>query len=59
VSNALNLPISRRLERWLIGLAMAILAWLLEKALLRSIKHGSSKPSLSRRRSMSAKQIND
>ncbi len=34
----------RRLERWLVGLTMAALAWLLEKALLRSIRRGGAKP---------------
>jgi hypothetical protein len=30
----------RRLERWLVGLVMAILAFAIEKAVLRSIKRG-------------------
>jgi hypothetical protein len=34
----------RRLERWLIALAMAAMAWLIEKAMLRSIRRGGTKP---------------
>ena len=43
MNNVLNLPIFRRLERWMVGLAMTILAWLLEKYLLHSIKRGREK----------------
>jgi len=44
VNKPLNLPVYRRIERWLVGVAMAALAWLLEKSLLRSIKRGGAKP---------------
>jgi hypothetical protein len=36
--------IFRRLERWLVALAMGVLAWLLEKAVLQSIRRGGTKP---------------
>ncbi len=39
-----NRPFLRRAERWLVGLAMAAMAWLLEKAMLRSIKRDGAKP---------------
>jgi len=35
-----NKPVLRRLERELVGQAMAVLAWLLEKALLRAMRRG-------------------
>ncbi len=38
-----NRSFRRRLEQWLVGLAMAVLAWLLEKAVLQSIKRGGIK----------------
>ncbi len=44
MNNAPKLPLFRRFERWLIGLAMAVMAWLLEKAVLRSIRRGGAKP---------------
>jgi len=31
-------PAKRHVERWLVGLAMTVLAYLIEKAMLRSIK---------------------
>jgi hypothetical protein len=34
----------RRIERWLVGLLMGILAFVIEKAVLRSIKKGDTKP---------------
>jgi hypothetical protein len=34
----------RRAERWLVGLVMAVLAYVVEKAVLRSIKKGTTKP---------------
>jgi hypothetical protein len=34
----------RRIERWLVGLVMAILAFVIEKAVLRSIRRGDAKP---------------
>jgi hypothetical protein len=33
----------RRVERWLVGLVMAILAYVIEKAVLRSIKKGNTR----------------
>ena len=30
----------RRVERWLVGLAMGVIAFVLEKAVLRSVKRG-------------------
>jgi len=34
----------RRVERWLVGIVMTILAFVIEKAVLRSIKKGDTKP---------------
>lgn len=34
----------RRIERWLVGLAMAVIAFVLERAVLRSIKKGTTVP---------------
>ena len=36
----------RRFERWLVGLAMAVIAFVLERAVLRSIKKGTTVPTL-------------
>ena len=36
----------RQVERWLVGMAMSVMAYLLEKAMLRSIKRSSAKSSL-------------
>lgn len=44
MNKAPNLQLFRRIERWLVGLAMAAMAWLLEKAVLRSIRRGRTKP---------------
>ena len=44
MSKGPNLPLFRRIERWLVGLAMAAMAWLLEKAVLRSIRRSGTKP---------------
>jgi hypothetical protein len=38
-----NVSLFRRIERWLVGLAMVAMAYLLEKALLRSIRRGRAK----------------
>jgi hypothetical protein len=38
-------PIIRQLERWLVGLAMMVIAYLLEKVMLRSIRRSGPKPS--------------
>jgi hypothetical protein len=34
----------RRVERWLVGLVMAAFAFVVEKAVLRSIKKGDTRP---------------
>ncbi|HEV8564730.1 MAG TPA: hypothetical protein VGR41_07430 [Actinomycetota bacterium] len=34
----------RRLERWMMGVVMGVLAFVIEKAVLRSIKKGGAKP---------------
>jgi hypothetical protein len=34
----------RRIERWLVGAVMGILAFVIEKAVLRSIKKGGAAP---------------
>jgi hypothetical protein len=38
-------PFIRQLERWLVGLAMTVIAYLLEKAVLRSIRRDGRKSS--------------
>jgi hypothetical protein len=38
-------PVKRHMERWLVGLAMIVIAYLIEKAMLRSIKRSGTKPS--------------
>jgi hypothetical protein len=38
-------PFIRQLERWLVGLAMMVIAYLLEKAVLRSIRRNGPKSS--------------
>jgi hypothetical protein len=38
-------PFIRQLERWLVGLAMMVMAYLLEKAVLRSIRRSGTKVS--------------
>ena len=38
-------PVKRHIERWLVGMAMMVMAYLLEKAMLRSIKRGGTKSS--------------
>ena len=38
-------PVTRYVERWLVGLAMIVIAYLIEKAMLRSIKRSGTKPS--------------
>ncbi len=44
MSNVSKRPFFRRMERWLVGLVMAAMAYLLEKAMLRSIRRGGAKP---------------
>jgi hypothetical protein len=34
----------RRLERWLVGLAMAVVAFVLEKVVMRSVRKGGTAP---------------
>jgi len=34
----------RRAERWMMGVVMGVLAFVIEKAVLRSIKKGGTKP---------------
>lgn len=34
----------RRLERWVVGLGMAVIAFVLERAVMRSVRRGGSKP---------------
>ena len=38
-------PVKRRVERWLVGIAMIVMAYLMEKAMLRSIKRSGTKSS--------------
>ena len=38
-------PFIRQLERWLVGLAMMVIAYLLERAVLRSIRRSGTKSS--------------
>jgi tRNA splicing endonuclease len=38
-------PFIRQVERWLVGLAMIVIAYLIEKAMLRSIKRNGAKSS--------------
>jgi hypothetical protein len=39
-------PFIRQLERWLVGMAMTVIAYLIEKAVLRSIRRSGTKSSL-------------
>jgi len=38
-------PFIRHVERWLVGLSMMVIAYLLEKAVLRSIRRSGTKSS--------------
>jgi hypothetical protein len=38
-------PVKRQMERWLVGLAMIVIAYLIEKAMLRSIKRSGTRSS--------------
>jgi hypothetical protein len=38
-------PIKRHVERWLVGMTMTVMAYLMEKAMLRSIKRSGTKSS--------------
>jgi len=44
MNNALKRPFFRQVERWLVSLVMAAMAYVLEKALLRLIRRGEAKP---------------
>jgi hypothetical protein len=44
MNNLPNRKLFRQLERWLVGLAMGTLAFLLEKTVLRSIRRGGAQP---------------
>jgi hypothetical protein len=39
-------PFIRQVERWLVGMAMMVVAYLLEKAVVRSIRRSGTKHSL-------------
>jgi hypothetical protein len=43
MSNVSRRPFSRRIERWLVGLVMAAMTFMIEKAALRSIRRGQGK----------------
>jgi hypothetical protein len=38
-------PFTRQVERWLVGMAMTVIAYLIEKAVLRSIRRSGTKSS--------------
>ena len=44
MSNVSRRPFLRRVERWLVGFVMAAVAYLIEKAVLHSIRRGQVKP---------------
>jgi len=44
MNNVFKMPFFRQVERWLVSLMMAAMAYVIEKALLRSIKRGEAKP---------------
>lgn len=43
VTKTLHHPLVRRLEHWLISLGMSVIAYLLERVILRSIKNSGAK----------------
>lgn len=43
VTKFLHHPLVRRLEHWLISLGMSVIAYLLERVILRSIKNSGAK----------------
>jgi hypothetical protein len=45
-------PFIRQVERWLVGLAMMVIAYLLEKAVLRSVRRNGKKSSSRDRRAL-------
>jgi hypothetical protein len=44
MNTALQRPFFRQIERWLVSLVMAAMAYVIEKALLGSIRRGEAKP---------------
>jgi uncharacterized membrane protein (UPF0182 family) len=44
MNNVFEMPFFRQVERWLVSLMMAAMAYVIEKALLRSIRRGEAKP---------------
>jgi hypothetical protein len=44
MNNVLKRPFFRQVERWLVSLVMAAMAFVIEKALLRAIRRGEAKP---------------
>lgn len=44
VTKPLHQPLVRRVEHWLISLVMSVIAYLLERVILRSIKDSDAKP---------------
>ncbi len=44
MGNASGRPFFRRFERWLVGLVMTAMAYMIEAALLRSIRRGQKGP---------------
>ena len=44
MSSVSKRPFLRRVERWLVGLVMAAMAYLIEKVVLHSIRRGQVKP---------------
>jgi uncharacterized membrane protein (UPF0182 family) len=44
MNNVFKMPFFRQVERWLVSLMMAAMAYVIEKALLRSIRRGEVKP---------------
>jgi hypothetical protein len=44
MNNVLKRRLLQQMERWLVSLVMAAMAYVIEKALLRSIRRGEAKP---------------
>jgi uncharacterized membrane protein (UPF0182 family) len=43
MNNVFKMPFFRQVERWLVSVVMAVIAYMLEKAVLRSIRRGEAK----------------
>lgn len=43
MNNVFKMPFFRQVERWLVSVVMAAVAYVIEKALLRSIRRGEAK----------------